>query len=964
MKKSGVGIFNNVKPVPFILIPLLLKFSFLIFPQQMEIKFKSLTEKDGLSQEAVYSIFQDSHGFMWFGTQDGLNRYDGYKIKVYTTDPTDPSSLSSSHILSICEDNNRNIWVGTEGGGLNKLNRATGKFTRYTNDPLNPRSITHNTVNSVIYSKKSNNLWIGTGGGGLNKFDVNTNSFTSYTHDPENPHSIPDNRINIVYEDKAGSIWIGAKKGGICRLSPKYQKSGKFTHFTPDTSIFPDYKKKETYCIMEDREGILWISFQSLGIFRFYKDTGKFDYLGFNPAITNSLSKLNVSVMVQDNNGRIWFGHFEYGIDIYDKNKDAFYHCTHSQKNPKSINYNNIKSLFLDRSGTVWIGTNGRGINMYFQPTKKFRSYKMTADNPKSLNFSSIRAIYEDEEGRLWIGGYGGIDKVNRKTGNVTAVKYRSVPSPDKPVPYLYNTSVYVIKTDAKDPRFLWVGTEGGGIYRFNKQEGDFFHYPYETEKKLNSLYGSAVYSILPESSGMIYIGTENGLNILNAEINRFISFSHDPEDPGGIAQGSIRVIFRDKTGKLWVGSSLGGISCFDEKKAQFTHFNHDPQNSYSLSNNSILSIYESRSGVLWLGTAGGGLNKFNREQGTFYRFTKKDGLPNNVIYGILEDNEGNLWLSTNRGLSKFDPRLKTFRNYDSDDSLTGNEFNAAAYFKNNRGEMFFGGLNGVNYFFPSEIKDNPYKPEVIISSFKKANVEVVLDKPISEKKELYLSHKDRIISFEFAALSFISPEKNQYACMLEGLNNEWIQLGGKRDITFTNLNPGKYVLRVKASNNDGIWNQKGVSLKIFVAPPFWQTTWFYILTASLIIFLGVSLYKLRINQLKKRAKELKQKVAERTAQLETSNKELEAFSYSMAHDLRAPLRAINGFARALYEDYEEKFDDKGKDYIHRMCAGVDRMARLIDDLLNLASISKVEMKVETVDMSSIISNILSGFQK
>ncbi len=964
MRKSGIRIFKNGKPVPFFLIPLLLKFSFLLFPQQMEINFKSLTKKDGLSQGGVYSIFQDSRGFMWFGTQDGLNRYDGYQFKIYKHDPTDHSSLSSSHILSICEDNSRNIWIGTEGGGLNKLNLATEKFTCYRNDPFNLQSITHNIVNSVIYSKKSNSLWIGTAGGGLNKFDLDTNSFTSYIHDPKNPHSIPNNNIKIVYEDKSGSIWIGAKEGGICRLSPNNQKSGKFILFAPPHNIFPDYKKMATYCIMEDKEGILWISVQSLGIFRFHQDTGKFDYSGSYPTITNNPSNIYVSAMVQDSNSRIWLGSLSSGIGICDKKKDAFYHFTHSQKTPGSINYNSIKSLFLDRSGTVWIGTNGRGINMYFQPTKKFRSYKMTAGNPKSLNLSSIRAIYEDAEGTIWIGGYGGIDKIDRETGKVTAVKIRSVPRPDRPVPYLINSNVYVIKADAKKPQILWIGTEGGGLLCLNKQEGNFVHYPSENEKKHDSLYGSSVYSVLPEANEIIYIGTEYGLNILNVKRNRFKSFSHDPEDPGSIAQGSVKVIFRDKAGKRWVGTSMGGISYFEEKKGKFTHFNHDPQNPYSLSDNHILSIYESRSGVIWLGTAGGGLNKFNRDQGTFFHFTEKDGLPNNVIYGILEDDEGNLWLSTNQGLSKFNPQLKTFRNYDSDDGLSGNEFNAAAYFKNNQGEMFFGGLNGVNFFFPYEIKDNPYIPGVIICSFKKANVEVALDKPISEKKELHLSYKDRIISFEFAALSFINPGKNQYACMLEGLNKKWIPLGGKRDMTFTNLDPGKYVLRVKASNNDGIWNQKGVFLKIFIKPPFWRSTWFYILVASLIFFTGFSLYKFRINQLKKRAGELKQKIAERTTQLEISNSELEAFAYSMAHDLRAPLRTINGFALALYEDYEKKLEDEGKDYIHRICAGTSRMAGLIDDLLNLASISKVEMKVETVDMSGIVSNILSEFQK
>ncbi|MGH7450322.1 MAG: two-component regulator propeller domain-containing protein [bacterium] len=484
----------------------------------------------------------------------------------------------------------------------------------------------------------------------------------------------------------------------------------------------------------------------------------------------------------------------------------------------QGLSQSSIQCILQDRKGFMWFGT-ADGLNKY--DGYRFTVYKNNPDNPNSLSDNWVSSIYEDpdEVGRvLWIGtGNQGLNKL------VLSKAEGSDREKEKFTPY---------KNNSDNP---------------------------------NSLSDNVVTSIYEDRSGVLWIGTwGGGLNKFDREKEKFTHYKNNPNNPKSLSGNHVFSIYEDRSGVLWIGTWGGGLNKLDLSKAEgsdrekekFTHYKNDPNNPNSLSDNWVNSIYEDRSEMLWIGTAGGGLNRFDRKKGRITHYRERDGLPNDCIYGILEDDHGNLWLSTNNGLSKFNPQTKEFKNYDVRDGLQSNEYNGHAYYKSAvSGEMFFGGINGFNAFHPDSVKDNPYIPPVVITAFARYNTDDVAGKPIAEKgisetQEIELSYKDNIFTFEFAALSYRNTFKNQYVYTLEGFNENWIQLGTKHDVTFTNLDPGKYTLRVKGSNNDGVWNETGASVKIIITPPYWQTWWFRGLIAAAVIGFLVGLYNYRVSKL------------------------------------------------------------------------------------------------------------------
>jgi len=595
-------------------------------------------------------------------------------------------------------------------------------------------------------------------------------------------------------------------------------------------------------------------------------------------------------------------------------------------------------SIYEDQSNVMWIGTYS-GLNKFDNKKKKFAHYKLPGNNSSGNN--SVFSIYEDRSGALWIGTYKkGLYRFDRKSGITTNYRYNpNVPNS------LSDNSVFSI-LESRTGEF-WFGTENG-LNKFDYKTKKFYLYMPDTVDP-NSLSNESIWPLFEDRAGVLWIGTSNGLNQLDKESETFKVYKHEPDNPNSLSHNNITEIYEDQSRVLWIGTYGGGLNKYDREKNQFTRYRHIPDDPHSLSNDKIYVIHEDQSGTLWIGTNSGGLNQLNKKTGTFINYTREHGLPNNVIFGILEDKQGNLWLSTNQGLSKFNPKNGTFRNYIIEDGLQGYEFLPYAYYKSKRGEMFFGGSNGFNAFYPKNVKDNPHIPPVVITAFLKYNEEVKLPKPIPEIKEIKLSYQDSFFSFRFAALDYTIPKRNKYAYKLEGLEDEWIPLNHKSDITFTSLPPGDYVFRVKGSNSDGLWNEKGASIAINISPAFWQTWWFKLFVAILLFGILVFLQRLLTNSLKQKLE--KERLA-RELKLKAD------FTAMLVHDLRSPLTAVMGYSEMLTEMPEEMDIRKTGKVITRSS---EKMLTLINDMLDISKFEagKMTLHRKKVTLFKIVTNII-----
>jgi len=838
--------------------------SVLRFPQLGDnpLNFERFSIEQGLSQSVVSSILQDSRSFMWFGTQDGLNRFDGYEFVVYKHDPENPNSLGGNFVQALHEDASGTLWVGTNGGGISKLDRETGHFVHLRHDPGDPNSLSNNIV-LALYEDREGMLWIGTSGGGLDRLDPDTGEFVHHRNDPDDPHSLSHNVVQSIIEDREGVLWIGMDGGGLDRFD---RGTGQFVHYQNDPTDPHSLSHNAVLSICEDRQSVLWIGTNGGGLDRLDRETGRFVHFQNDPDDPHSLSNDQVWSVYEDQEGVLWIGTFGGGLDRLDRETGRFVHSPNDPRDPSSLSNNQIWSIYQDRVGMLWIGTFGGGVNR-LEREKKFELTQADPDDANSLSENVVWAIYEEREGPLWIGtNGGGLNRLDRETGRF--IHFRNVPTDTSS---LSDDVVWSIHQDGEGT--LWVGTSAG-LDRLVREDrsapgvGKFDHFP-----------SMPVFTIYEDRAGTLWIGTwGGGLGTLDRETGKLTFYQNDPADAHSLSDSAVLSVFEDADGVLWVGTFNGGLNRFNRDLEQFVHYQNNPDDPQSLSHNTVLAIHEDRQGMFWLATGGGGLNWFDRETGTFGRYTEKEGLPNDTVYGILEDDvppEGggpNLWLSTNRGLSRFNPQTETFRNYDVGDGLQSSEFNQGSFHKSYSGEMFFGGVNGFNAFFPEQVRDNPYIPPVVLTALTQGGEGVAAGKAVESLSEVRFDWPRNFFEFEFAALSFARPEKNRYAYLLEGFDTEWVEAGTRRFGRYTNLPGGTYTLRLKGSNNDGIWNEEGYSLKVTVVPPFWRTWWF-LGTVSLALLAGaIGAYGLRVRSIEARSRELEAQVALRTKELAALN--------------------------------------------------------------------------------------------
>ena len=828
---------KNIKLMP--LIFLLVNQAFL-----QNVRFEHLTIENGLSQNTINCIFQDSRGFMWFGTQDGLNKFDGYNFTIFRHDPTDTNSISHSWVWYIYEDSRNNIWIAT-WRGLTKYDPTINKFTRYLPDPNSPNSISGERPTSIC-EDENGFLWIGTWGGGLNRYDYWQDRFIHFKHNPGDSSSLADNFVRVLYRAKDGNIWAGTWNG-LSRLNKSTKGEYSFINYQHDPANSESLSSNKITSIYEDKSEALWIGVFGGGLNQFKKSGNAF--INYKHDLNNpgSLSNDDVSAIFEDSKGELWVGTVSGGVNKFNRKNNRFIHFRHDPDNINSLNGNKVYSIFEDKSGLLWIGANG--INIYNRNLERFTHFSHKPNNSNTLSRNEIRAFHEDRKGNIWIGTEGGgLNKYNPRTKQFRIYKH-NINDPFS----IGNNNVSSIVEDKNG--WLWIGTIGGGLNKYDPSSAHFFHND-DIQKMLQSEKMDYINTLCIDRRGILWIGVyDKGLIQYDIEHNQISHFMSDPDDKFSLSGNYILTIYEDSKEEIWIGGWGGGLCRYDRMNKRFIRFLHDPDNPNSLVDNIVHTIYESQySGerILWIGTSGGlsYMKLSGSSLGNFSHIFTKDGLPSNVIYGILEDKSGNLWLSTNNGVCKFNPENMTFKNYNSTDGLQSNEFNARASLKKKNGQFLFGGINGFNSFYPDSIKENSFIPSIAFISFKIFDKPVKLNQSLNTIETIELSYRQNFFSFEFAALDFTRPYKNQYAYMMEGFDNDWIYSGDRRYASYTNLDPGSYTFRVKGTNSDGIWNKKGSSLNIIISPPFWQTLWFRVIAAIFLFSILYAFYKYRLSKL------------------------------------------------------------------------------------------------------------------
>ncbi len=794
------------------------------------IHFRHITVQDNLPHAVVNVVYQDSRGFMWFGTRDGLGRYDGYNIRVYKADPGGPISISGNNIRAIVEDNFGNLWIGTNCSGLSRFDLEIGTFQNFKHDPSNSESLGSNAIHALTIDS-ADNLWIGSDSG---LYLASLGSVLRYGSRKSNAYesllfkSYKIGSVNRIYESPTmkGTIWLGTAGGGLAKLNVSSGKWEVYRHRSDDSrSLRSDFVSG----ITQEGAHSLWVGTKNGDLELFDSETGTFQHVFTFHGTRAPAFHQHIKCLHQDWTGTLWVGTLGGGITIFSPGKPGQKGMIRHRYNPRDrfgISHNKILCIYEDRAGGVWLGTDGQGISYCTKQRETFSHFKHDPNSDNSLSSSEVSALWETKDGRLWVGtADAGLNCYDPRTGDFQH--------------FYENESIACLLEDGVGS--LWIGTSENGLMRMPTKGGDIEHFHHDPDSE-ESLSSNEISAICQDHYGNIWIGTSGaGLNRLILGSKAVRRYMHDADDIYSLSNNAVTAICPSRVEEeiVWVGTQTGGLNMHDARVGKFTRYLDGGGAGRTISNNSVLSLWEDGVGNLWIGTAGGGLNYLNRDRAKFEVFAGNRGFPSNTIQGILEDVNQNLWISTNVGIIRFNPRENSFRKYTILDGLQGNSFNSGVAHLGRGGKMYFGGLNGFNAFDPISIRDNTYIPPVVITSFKVFEREVKLPKPIHLMKKIKLNYDQNFFSFEFAALDFTAPQSNLYAYVMDGFDKQWVFTGNRRYVSYTNLDPGEYTFKVKGSNNDRVWNTEGVSLEIFIVPPFWKTRLFAV--ASFVLFAFIS---------------------------------------------------------------------------------------------------------------------------
>jgi len=831
----------------------------------LHVKFENISVREGLSQFTPNCIFQDSRGFIWVGTEDGLNKYNGYEFEVYKPEINNPFSISMAKINCMEEDDDGDLWIGTKGGGLNKFNRALNNFQRFRADEKDSASIPGDHI-TCITKMSDGNIWIGTDKG-LAILDRKTGRSSCPVLQENKPLILTDHAITALHADKHGVIWVGTENG-LNRIDTAHGLVMYYRHDPGDPMSLPCEYITSLY---SDRNGNVWVGTQK-GLVK--KTSGTEFFTGIKAGSASSVYEIRD--LLEDEQGNIWIATFGGGLDIYIPGQDRIISHIFDYNNPYSIGHNEVSCLCEDKAGIIWAGT--YGLDKFNRLKEKFKLYDYIPNARENIAFKSIYSIYQDKDDVLWIGSKtDGVHVFDRGNNNYFRIKHE-----DNNPNSLSSNKVRVIKENPSG--VFWIGTDDGGLNKLvlddNRKPRQFIHYNHDPQNP-NSLSSDLIYSLYFDADDNLWIGTDNGLNQMDVATGSIKRYLPDSTDPGSLSNTTAYYIFGDASGGMWIATDYG-INQYNPETDGFVHYVHDAHDSTSVIIDEILTIYEDRKSMLWIGTFSGGLDRLDRKKGVFTHFNQIKELSNAVIYGIFEDNVSNLWLSTNNGIIQFNPETRYIKQYTIDDGLQSNEFNGGAYYLSPGGEIFFGGYFGFNSFFPEKIKLDTVAPAIVITDLQIKNVSVKpgkkspIAKHITEAEEIILNHNQNNFTLYFAALHYGNPARNKYRYKLEGFDKDWIDAGNRRYVSFTSLPYRKYRLWIQAANCDGKWNEEGISIKIRIKPPLIRTAWFRLLLAAFIIGLIAYIWRYFRNQEQNQKRQLEERIKESTRELEIAREKVD----------------------------------------------------------------------------------------
>ena len=919
------------------------------FSQSGGYRFDHLGIEQGLSQSSVICIMQDSRGFMWFGTEDGLNRYDGYTFKVYRHNPNDSTSISSNNITAIKEDHYGNLWIGTGGKGINKFDPQSDTFKRFEYIPKITKKSDEISV-AFIFIDRLNRVWFRLKGHlGVFYFDTQTKIIHHIVHlDPEFQLSVWS-----MAEDSSGNIWAGMT-GGICRYDSDKKK---FTNIVSANPIMHEilsysynrYGYNRVMSLRVDRDNNLWLG--GNGWVSKYKPA--LDEISIYPIVDKDFKKrpdTNTHELIFDLEGNKWFATSQ-GLKIFNPNKGVVEPFVNQPLN--NLEHPSIKSIFLDNSETIWLGTYDGLFKQNFR-YRSFRFYK-AEKNELSLSHKRVRSFAESSDGTVWIGTEGGgLNKLKMEESIFRS--FKNFPGTKGAIPHIWGLA------DSKE--FLWIITDQFGLFSMRKDNLKII-------RVLKELPISG-FSILSLNEETLLIGSYNeGIFKINPSTESFDQLKIETNESPKYGANKIRAIAIDSSKNVWIGTSGNGLYKINRDSLSISNikeFQNELGNKSSLSHNQITSIYTDSKGILWVGTYGGGINLINPITEKISHIREADGLPNDNVYGILEDEKGFYWISTNMGISKFNLESKTFFVYDISDGLQSNEFNSGAFLKRKNGELLFGGVNGFNVFHPDSLEINPHKPLIAFTDFELFNQpwdslsDYPLPKSINETSEVRLRYAQNGFSIEFAVLDFVNPRKNLYKYRLNGFDDNWKTTNSsRRFITYTKLKPGKYVFQVKGANSDGIWNESAKEVKILVEPPwYWWNLWAYTLWFTLFVFFVVFIIWGIIHNLRSLDKiKIEKEEKERLKKLNKSQSQIYS---NISHEFRTPLTMIiTPIQKRLSEDLPLEIEDFLKKINHNAL----RLLRLINQILDLSKLDAgfLQLNEEIHDLTAHIKFVIENFR-
>ncbi len=950
------------------------------------LQFNNLTFEEGLSSNTTYQVVQDQKGFIWIATSSGLNRYDGNGFKVYTHNNIDSLSLSDDHIRCLYADDSAQLWIGTLGSGLNKMDLETGKVTRYLHNPKDANSLSSNEI-LTIFEDSEGIIWIGTEMG-VNAFDPSTDRFYRFLPDEHDVNALSARAVLRIYEDTYHRLWIGTWNGGLNLLMPNGEgKQGRlrasgFRNFRTFNSDIPN---DHIWQIKEDWEGRIWLATFGGGLCLMENTSddpapGSFEpsFASFRnmPDVPTSLCDNAIFDLEVDENGWLWIATVN-GLSMLDLDQTSlqngpiiselvqFKNFVHSNIDPNSLASNIIHDIFFDQTGLVWCSTLG-GISLHDHIGIKFStSFSPQAGYPEV----DINAILPEKEDKIWLAtGRKGVFDYNPRKGDWTAFEF----SPNTPAGLAYNecNALYFDHSSR-----MWIAHRNGFTV-WNKISGKQEHYLLK-ELTEHALEVSTVNGFFEDSQQRLWILTEGGLVKADLEAKQFDFFQHDPKDPNSICHNGVKDMVEDNRGRLWIATynGLDRIQILEDGRFRIRHYTSSYTDPHSISSNR-LNCLDYHKGQIWIGSVNG-LIRYVPAEDHFVNYQEDQLLSDPDIDGLQIDDQGKVWGTTSRGLFKFDPDTETFQHYTARDGLQSNNFGQRSSYKDSDGKLFFGGIAGYNGFYPENILPNRQVPKVYLTQIHLFNKELIFDRAVYELDNIRLNYNENFLSFHFTGLSFVQPYKNQYAYKLEGLDQDWNFVGNKTFARYPNLAPGDYTLRVKAANNDGFWNEVGLSLKVTIKPAFWQANWFkglsvLLLASGLYIFLYI-----RAQNNKRREFLLRKQVRERTSELEQKNKELEkakiaaeegakakaSFLATMSHEIRTPMNGIIGTTELLMNT---KMNAEQRELLNIVRSSGDNLLVIINDILDFSKIESGKLKLQDQNFSlrHCVENILDLFGK